>query len=367
MRLNNYWWLLIWLFLFGAIYYLFIANRKTAPQGDEENTRWGWIPAILLTLPYIIWAAGRSNHYGDTGVYRGTFINMPVGLSNLAPYVASRPKGKGFVVFEYLFKTFISQSDISFFLFVALIQMTFLVLIFRKYSEDFWLSIFFFVASTDYLSWMHNGIRQFISVTLIFGCLPLLIKKKYLWMCLVVGIAALIHSAAVVFLPFIFVINGRAWNWRTILYIIVIIIAILLVDRISAFLVTAMQDTAYDGDIEIYLSDDGTNPVRVLFYAVPTILAWIFREHIYAADDPMINICVNLSVISTGVYVFSYFTSGVLVGAIPIYFSLANYILVPWLLKKVFDTRSAIVLKILFIGVYSIFFYYQCGPAWGLL
>ena len=372
MRLNNYWWLLIWPFLFGAVYYFFTAKRQRASEGkapgeSEETIRWGWIPAIMLALPFVIWAAGRSDLYGDTGQYRGTFNGMPVGLSNMASYVSTRPKGKAFVVFEYLFKTFISRSDIAFFFLVALIQMFFLVLVFRRYSEDYWLSIFFFIASTDYLSWMHNGIRQFISAALIFGCIPLIIRKKYIWMCLVVGFATLIHSAALVFLPFIFVVNGRAWNWRTIVYIFGIIIAILLVDRVSNFLVTAMEDTAYEGDIEIYLGDDGTNPIRVLFYAVPTVLAWVFRAYIYEADDPMINICVNLSVISTGMYVLSYFTSGVLVGSIPIFFSLANYILIPWLLKKVFDDRSAIILEVLFIGVYSFFFYYQCGPVWGLL
>ena len=369
MRLNNFWWLLIWPLLFGAIYHLYNVRRQEIPQGSEEgiSIRWGWIPAIMLTLPYVIWAAWRSNRYFDTGQYQNTFNAMPTGLSNMASYVASRPKGKGFVVFEYLIKTLISQSDIVFFLLVAFIQMFFLVLIFRRYSEDFWLSIFFFIASTDYLSWMHNGIRQFIAVTLIFACLPLLIQKKYIWMCLVVGIAALFHSSALVFLPFVFVVNGRAWNWRTMLYIIGIIIAVIFVDRVSDFLVTAMEDTAYEGDISLYLNDDGTNPVRVLFYAVPTVMAFVFRKHIYHADDPLINMCVNLSVISTGMYVISYFTSGLLIGAIPIYFSLANYILIPWILKKAFNSRSALVLEIIFVGVYSFFFYYQCGPTWGLL
>lgn len=366
MRLHNYWWLLIWMFLFGAISAVFIHKREELVLGKKE-LRWNWLPAAMLAAPYVIWAAWRPDSFGDTGVYRSTFLNMPTGLSNMMAYVASRSKGKGFVLLEYLIKTLVSRSDVTFFFLLALIQIFFLVRIYRKYSPDYWLSIFFFVASTDYLSWVHNGMRQFIAAALIFTCIPLLAKKKYLPMCLVVLAAALIHSTALIFLPFIFVANGSAWNLRTVLYIIALVIAVIFVDRVSDFIVKAMEDTVYEGDIGFFLNDDGTNYLRVLFYAVPTAMSWVFRPYIDRENDPMINVCVNLSIISTGVYVFSYFTSGIMIGAIPIYFSLANYILIPWLIDKVFNRESALVVKAAFVGVYTFFFYYQCGVTWHLL
>lgn len=366
MSLHNYWWLLIWMFLFGAISAVFIPKREELVLGRKE-VRWSWLPAAILAVPYVIWAAWRPDTFGDTGMYRSTFLSMPTGLPNMMAYVASRPKGKGFVVFEYLFKTLISRSDVVFFFLVALIQLFLIIRIYRKYSPDYWLSIFFFVASTDYLSWVHNGVRQFIAAALIFTCIPLLAKKKYLLMCLVVLAAAIIHSTALIFLPFVFVVNGRAWNLRTVLYIIALVIAVIFVDKVSDFIVKAMEDTVYEGDIAFFQNDDGTNLFRVLFYAVPTAMSWVFRPYINRANDPMINICVNLSIISTGVYVFSFFTSGILIGAIPIYFSLANYILIPWLIDEVFNRESTLVVKAIFVGVYSAFFYYQCGPTWGLL
>ena len=128
-----------------------------------------------------------------------------------------------------------------------------------------------------------------------------------------------------------------------------------------------MRDTAYEGDIEFLQNDDGTNILRVLFYSVPTIMAWFFRPYIEQEENPLINVCVNLSIVSTGFYIFSFFSSGILMGSIPIYFSLSNYILIPWLMEKVFDHDSAVLLKVIFIAVYSLFFIYQCGPVWGLL
>ena len=128
-----------------------------------------------------------------------------------------------------------------------------------------------------------------------------------------------------------------------------------------------MEDTVYDGDIEIFLNDDGTNIIRVLFYSVPAIASWAFRDRIDQVDDPIINICANLSVITAGVYVFSHFTSGILVGALPIYFSLANYILIPWLVRELFTNESVVFIKGVIMAVYSYFFYYQVGVTWKLL
>ena len=45
----------------------------------------------------------------------------------------------------------------AFFIIVAIFQMICVVWLFRKYSSDYWLSMFMFVISTDYLSWMFNN------------------------------------------------------------------------------------------------------------------------------------------------------------------------------------------------------------------
>lgn len=366
MTLHNYWWLLIWAFLFGGISFAFIPKQEEYVL-SRRVVRWDWLSAAALAVPYVIWAGWRTNTYGDTGVYRNTFLSMPTGLGGLWSYVSTRRTGYGFVFFEYLFKTLISRSDIAFFTVLAAVQMLLLVSVFRKYSRNYWLSLFFFVASTDYLSWMHNGIRQFLAVTIIFACLPLLIEKKYFLMCIAVFFATWIHTSAIIFLPFIFIINGRALNMRTSMYILALIVAIFFMDRVSDFIVKSMENTEYEGDIEIFLQDDGTNIMRVLFYSVPAFMSWFFRPYIDRANDPLINICANLSVVSAGLYVFSFFTSGILVGALPIYFSLANYILIPWFITEVFDSVSAFLIELGFVGVYSFFFYYQVGVTWRLM
>ena len=366
MALKNFWWLLIWPFLFGAVSYFFIPQQDEIVLGRRVK-RWNWMPAIILAAPFVIWAAGRTNSFGDTGMYRQTFRNVPVGFDQMAEYIAGRNKGKGFAIFEYLFKTLVSQSDIAFFFLVALIQIFCLVRIYRKYSQNYWLSFFLFIASTDYLSWVFNGMRQFLAAAIIFTCIPLLLKKRYVLMCLVVLLASQVHSTALVFLPFVFVVNGRAWNLRTILFIIGIAASVYFLEEVTHFITNAIEDTSYSGDISIFLNDDGTNLFRVLFYSIPAIMSWVFRKSIAAENDSFINMCVNLSIVAAGIYVFSYFTSGILVGRLPIYFSLTNYILIPWLIAHVFEPVSAAIVNVGFVGVYSFFFYYQCGVTWRIL
>lgn len=365
MTLQNYWWLLIWPALFiGAKW--FINSQTQGPKFGQDRVYWSRFQAVILAAPYVIWAGWRKV-FGDTEQYRATFKSLPTTFEEIVPYMRTVQKGHGFRLFECLFRTYISESDIYFFLLVAAFQMICLVYIYRKYSLNFGLSFFLFVASTDYLSWMHNGIRQFVAVVIIFFCVPLIAQKRYLPAIMLVLVASQIHSTALIFLPFIFIVNGRSWNARTLLFLIAIIAAVLYVDQVTGLLTRVMEDTPYEGDIVFLKMKNGTNVLRALFYSVPAIMSLIFRSTLDRADDPLLNVCANLSIVTAGFYFFSIFTSGILMGAIPIYFSLANYILIPGLIREVFEGDSVIPVEIIFALVYTVFFWYQCGPTWKLL
>ena len=286
MSIHNYWWLLIWSFLFGGISFSFIPKQEEYVLG-ERVVRWHWLTATLLALPYAIWAGWRIDGFGDTGVYRSRFMSVPTGLSQIWSYTINRSKDKGFALLEVVFKTFVSHSDIAFFFFIACIQILCLVYIYRKYSRNYWLSMFLFVASTDYLSWMHNGMRQFLAAALIFAAIPLLTERRYVLMTLVVLLASQFHLTARIFLPFIFIVNGRAWNIRTLAFMAAVIISVFFLDKVTGFITGAMEDTAYENNIDLFLNDDGTNLFRVLLcsgchgLAVPTL----YRQSGRSADQ----------------------------------------------------------------------------------
>ena len=84
-----------------------------------------------------------------------------------------------------------------------------------------------------------------------------------------------------------------------------------------------------------------SNVFRVLVYSVPTILSLIGLKYIHYENDPVINFCANMSIVSTGLYIISMFTSGIFIGRLPIYASLYNYILLPWEIDHMFTKKSS--------------------------
>ena len=73
-----------------------------------------------------------------------------------------------------------------------------------------------------------------------------------------------------------------------------------------------------------------------------------------------------MSLIASGLYIISNIArSGVLLGRLPIYFSMYNLILLPWLLKNIFEDREKDLIYYIMILCYFGFFYYQMVITWG--
>ena len=369
MTLTNYWWLLIWVFVGGAILSVFVPKRQEIVLGKIEE-RWNIAPALILILPYIVWAGFRSYSFGDTSAYQKTFRECAASFGEIGTYISGVSKDKGFYLFMALEKSFLGNSDRVFFLLLAALQLLIIVWMCRKYSEDFWFSIFLFIASTDYLSWTFNGIRQFTAVVLIYAATPLIVKKKYIPSILIILFAATMHQSALLMIPVIFIIQGKAWNKKTIFCIIACLAVLLFVDQFTNIMDSMLSETQYVNVVSDYQSwdDDGTNPLRVLVYSIPTLLSLIGLKYIRKENDPMINLTVGASAIACGIYIISMVTSGIFLGRLPIYMSLwSQCILLPWEIKHIFTERSAHVIKLVTVICYCVFFFYQMHFAWGVL
>ena len=323
---------------------------------------------IIVLIP-IIWMAANRGTMMDTYAYLLGFRSMPESFNSVQEYVLSVKKDKGFSVLSILIKMIFGSNEIVYLLVLATLQSLSLWIVYRKYSENYLMSIFLFMASTDFVSWMCNGLRQFIAVTVIFSVTTLMLKRKYLPVIAVILLASTFHGTAILMLPLVFIAQGKAWNKRTILFTFMILLAVIYVDRFTGILDSALYDTQYANVVSDWTSwnDDGTNPVRVLFYSLPTIIAIIGRKYIIGEDNQVINFCVNMSMISTDFYLVSMVTSGIFIGRLPIYASLYNYILLPWEINHFFSKKSAKAVMIFFVFLYLSFYYYQMHIGWGLI
>ena len=359
----NIWTILIWVVVIAAFYAMRNQYHYVTINGYKER-RYGEIAALIMVLPIIYWAGTRGN-VADTTAYRQGFFNASSSLSSIPQIIAGDGQDKGFTILNVLLKNFIGDRDVIYFIIIAALCMLCVTYTYRKYSYSFALSIFLFVISTDAYQWLFNGMRQFIPAAILFACMGLILKKKYIPLVIIILIVSTVHLSALLMIPCIFIVQGKPWNKKTMFFLVAVVVIILLVDRFTDVLETFLANTQYDDVAEQFQYDDGTNLLRVLVYSVPPLLALIGRKQIAVIDSPSINLSINMSIISMGIYIVSMFTSGIYIGRLPIYFSLYNYILLPWELDNLFTKRSAILLKIAMIGFYVVYCYYQMVVSWG--
>lgn len=368
MILTNYWMLLIWMLTVGLFLKIYASKTLMTVDGKSDY-KWGILSAFVLVLPYIVWSGFRTDSFGDTATYRTSFYAAADSFATLPAYAASQTKDTGYYILNSLFKIFISHSSTFFFLAIALFQMFCLVKTFRRYSTDYWMSIFLFIISCDYLSYMHNGMRQFIAVCGVFACMRWIIHKEYFKTIVAILLLSTIHQTCLMMIPIIFIVQGKPFNRKTMILIFITLTLLVGINQFMSFLGDALKDTQY-GDMmtnEIMLNRTGTSIIRVIVYSVPLILSIIGKKYIDAANDSLINICVNCSIITTSLYLISAVTSGIYFGRLPIYTSLTGYILLPWLMKNMFEEKTGFLLSLMMYGLYFVYFYYQMHFAWGVL
>ena len=366
LELKNYWLPLIWVFAAGAILNRFPKKKELVDGHVKEN--WFWFSAVMMTVPLVIWAGARM-HIGDTSAYRNHYLSAPDSVSELPAYLAVHTKDQGFTVLMILLKTLGVSEPGKFFMIIAALQMLGMIMIFRKYAPNYWICIFLFVASTDYFSWMFNGMRQFLATTIIFSASGLLFRRKMLQYCLVVLLAAQIHGSALLMIPLAYVMQGSLMNRKTLLLILVTVLLMPIADGLTPILTDLLADTQYN-DIttnEIWIKDDGTNLIRVLVYSVPALIALLGRRYLAGSADRVMNICINGALITMALYLISAVTSGIYVGRLPIYTTFYGYMALPWILDQIFEKQTCRLILVLMVGFYTAFYYYQMGATWGLL
>lgn len=331
----------------------------------KRKIRTNWLFAVCVFFPIFIQASFRGD-IADSYAYRMMFKDLPDTFSGLFEYLPTVTKDKGFTILSGVIKIIFGDNATLYFLLLALFQSAVLIVVFRKYSSQYLVSIFLFVASTDYMSWMFNGIRQFIAVTLIFAATGFMLKKEWIPTLLVILLASTMHQSALLMIPIVIIAQGKAWNKRSILFLIATLIAVIFVDQFTNILDNMMQETQYANMVSDWneWGDDGTNVLRVLVYAVPTIFSLLGLKYIKAEDDNVIDFCTNMSIVSTGLYIISMFTSGIFIGRLPIYVSLYNYILLPWEIDHMFTKESKRLIMIVMVAAYLVFYWYQIEVVW---
>ncbi len=367
--MSEYLFILLWLAAM-AFFQRFVETEETIIVHGKKRVRSALWFAFLVIVPLIWITTNRGRNMGDTVSYIKAYNNMPTTFSDFPTYYSSIHKDRWFYIFEALVRILISNNYRVCFFIIAFFQAIVLMNIYRKYSSDYLMAIYIFVTVGDYISWMQNGIRQFVAVTICLLATTWMIEKKFMPSIITILIASRFHQSALLMIPIFLVCIGRPWNTRTLLLLVGVLFVIFFVSQFTSWLDTALEETQYGNVVTDWQSwnDDGTNPIRVLVYSIPMLLSLVGLRFIRESNDPVINFCTNMSIVAASLYLVSMVTSGIFIGRLPIYASLySNGILLPWELKHMYTKKSSRYMVIFAIVGYLMLYIYQVYIRWGLI
>ena len=343
------------------VFGLLFSKYEYAPvfsNGAYKRNKNVMIISFILIGYITFWAAVR-NGVADTSTYIYGYetINSNV---NILEVFRGEDKAPLFTVYQIVLKRL--GFDYHFYLAsIAVISGVCIAYGIGAYTDDLFFSAFIFVASTNY-TWMFNGIRQFLVVSIIFASTRLIVEKKLFKFLILVFILYFIHNSCIIMIPIYFILNFKPWSGKITVCILVTMAVVLFFPQ----LFIELLDLSMEGYniTEQLKEDDGVNVLRVFVAAVPAILAFNYKNEIKRYNDRYLNLWVNASVITVCLYAVGVISSGIFVGRLPIYTEIYNVLLLPFILKRIIPQESKVLLYIACVGFYILFFYLMMKNAY---
>lgn len=253
----------------------------------------------------------------------------------------------------------ISDNYHIYFLLPALLSSFAVVKLFKKYSVNPAFSMLIFFSLGTYIVYV-AALKQCFAIFFLLLSIPYAEEKKYVRFYLLVAIAILFHTHAFMFLilPLLF---GRPWGSITYLGLLATIFAMLTYDRtLGAFMEYAQSIGALVDEGEVF---DGhqINLMRVAVYWIPPVLAFVFRKHLFRESSRRENLFVNMSIVCAMILTIGTVQAANLFARMAAYFEIATAISLPWMIKKLFNKRSAQFITICAAVLYFGYFLYEFG------
>ncbi len=330
-------------------------------QNENMAMRTVGIMGAFVSFLVIILFSGIRGYVADTTAYIMAFQSETRTLADVPGLFVdfANTKGPLWITIQIFIKNYICDDVTVMFMLVAIFQGFAIAKTYSMYSEYFTFSSYLFMGSYTFF-WMLNGTRQFVAVCIILLASKYLFNKQFGWYLLWVLVAACFHNTAILCAAVYFIAQGEPFNKRVIWTIVLVLLCVLFVDQFTGVLDSALDDTQYSSSGQDYTVDGGMSPLVTLMNSVPIFLVWWRRKIIFSMERPRyIDVLINIACVNVGICILANFTSGITFGRLPVYFTIYNYILIPWVIEKAFFGTDKVTIKSLCIMFYMLYFLYQ--------
>ena len=171
----------------------------------------------------------------------------------------------------------------------------------KKYCDNFEFGILLlFLLNIVNLSF--NVIQQVEATAILMIGIPYVYKRKFWKYAIVVILASMVHSSAILLILIYFIVHMKPWSAKFIAVAIAFSLAVLLFNSVAANIFSALG--LYDNYIDILSSGGGVKAITIIVAFVPIIICFLFRKRL-PNDDKQLNCCINAALIYAMIYLIS--------------------------------------------------------------
>ena len=313
------------------------------------------IPLIIMIIMLSLFCGLRTS-FNDTAAYISGFQNAVTP----SEFLSEEINLLGNPLFYFLtcvFRHYISANYHTYLLVIAFFSITSFVLFIRRHSTSFVFNMMLFFSIGLYIS-CFAAVKQTLAMAILTYAIDQLIKKKYLRFYLLVFLAVLFHSYAImlIVLPFF---AGKPWSTVTYLSIAVIIFVLFTFEATITELLDYAEELGKDiSETEVF-DTQSINILRLGVFAAPPLLSFFFQHRLNPEMKRENCILFNMSILSVLVMSLGLASAGNLFGRSAIYFEIGTIISLSYIISHVFERKSANTVKLLAGVLYLAFFGYS--------
>lgn len=322
-----------------------------------------WKKSDIFIIITIVWAGCFSflrNTYNDSENYIYDFLNLTSPLDQFLAETNLLKVGSNplFSLYQTIVKTFTDDFHIFFF-FPAMLNSIVVIKYYKRYSSNVAFSLLIFYSVGTYVMYI-AAMKQSIAIAILLIALPYAIDRKYVKFYLLVFVAMLFHTHAFVFLavPFFF---GKPWGKVTWLLLAAVLISMATYDVTFGTIMNAALSMGINiVDWELF-DGHSIHPIRVIVYWIPALFALFFSRRLFADSSREENLFANLSIGAALILTIGLKQGANLFARMAAYYEVAMGITLPWMIRKIFNRRSANLVIGIAVVMYFGYFLYEFG------
>lgn len=351
-----YWGTVLLMYLSQSFY-----PTDTRLRGNQiGKNNFMWCKSDIFMIFTIAWLCSFSflrAHYNDTWTYRVHFAQS----ESVEEFFA-----RGGILdwtgnpLSELYRDFIrglTDNYHIYFFFPALLSSLAVVKLCKNYSVNPAFSLLMFFSVGTYLMYM-AALKQCIAVFILLSALPYAVEKKYARFYVLVFLAVLFHTHALLF-AIVPLLMGKPWGKVTWIFLGVALFAMATYNvTLGAFMRYAQSIGALVDESELF-DGHSINVLRVLVYWIPVLFALFFRRRLFTDSTRTEDLFVNMSIASAFILTIGLVQAANLFARMAGYFEIATIIALPWMINKVFTKRSTHFITGCASVLYFAYFWYE--------